>query len=69
MERVYKKIEIVGISAKGFDDAISKAVEKAAKTVHGLAWFEVVEQHGRVENGKVAEYQAVVKIAFKLDEK
>lgn len=68
MDRVYKKIEIVGISSAGFDDAIRKAVEKASTTLHGLAWFEVVEQHGRIENGKIAEFQAVIKVAFKLDQ-
>lgn len=68
MDRVYKKIEIVGISSVGFDDAIKKAVEKASHTIHGLAWFEVVEQHGRIQDGKIAEFQAVVKVAFKLDQ-
>lgn len=67
MERVYKKVEIVGISKAGYEDAIKDAVERASKTLHGLAWFEVVEQHGRIADGKVAEYQAVIKVAFKLD--
>jgi len=67
MERTYKKIELIGISAKSYEDAISNAVAKAAQTLHGLAWFEVAEQHGRIVDGKVAEYQAVIKVAFKLD--
>lgn len=67
MERVYKKIEIVGISAKSFEDAITNAIERASKTLHGLAWFEVAEQHGRIADNKVAEYQVVLKVAFKLD--
>lgn len=68
MDRVYKKIEIVGISNKSFEDAIKNAVEKASKSLHNLAWFEVTEHHGRIDNGKIAEFQAVLKIAFKLDE-
>lgn len=67
MERVYKKIEIVGISQKSFEDAISSAVEKASKSLHGLAWFEVTEQHGKITEGKITEYQAIIKVAFKLD--
>jgi flavin-binding protein dodecin len=67
MERVYKKIELVGVSSKSYEDAISKAVEKAAKSIHGMAWFEVTEQHGHIADGKVTEYQAVVKVAFKVD--
>lgn len=67
MDRVYKKIEIVGISNVGFEDAVKKAIEKAVSTLHGLSWFEVVEQHGRIQEGKITEFQAVVKVAFKLD--
>lgn len=67
MDKVYKKIEIVGISSKSFEDAISKAVKRASKTLHGLSWFEVAEQHGRIVNGRVAEYQVVLKVAFRLD--
>lgn len=67
MERVYKKIEIVGISSKSYEDAINEAVQRASKTLHGLAWFEVIEQHGRIVEGKVAEFQVVLKVAFKLD--
>ncbi len=67
MEKIYKKIELVGISTKSFEDAIREAVERASKTLHGLAWFDVIEQHGRVVDGKVAEFQVVLKVAFKLD--
>jgi len=67
MERVYKRVELVGISPKSFEDAVNNAVEKASKTLHGMAWFEVMEQHGRISEGKVVEYQAVIKVAFKVD--
>lgn len=68
MDRVYKKIELVGISGKSFEDAIKNAIEKASKSLHALAWFEVTEQHGRIDNGKIVEFQAIIKVAFKLDE-
>lgn len=67
MGKVYKKIELVGISTKSFEDAISDAVATASKSLHGLAWFDVVEQHGKILDGKVAEFQVVVKVAFKID--
>jgi len=35
MEKVYKKIELVGVSNKSYEDAIKNAVEKAAATIHG----------------------------------
>lgn len=67
MDRVYKKVELVGISSKSFEDAVNNAIAKAAQSLHGLAWFEVVEHHGRITDNKVTEFQAVVKMAFKVD--
>ena len=65
--KVFKKIELVGISPASFEDAIKNAVAKASESLHGLCWFEVTEQHGKIVDGKVAEFQAVVKVAFKID--
>lgn len=67
MDRTYKKIEIVGVSEKSYEAAIGNAIAKASKSVHELSWFEVTEQHGKIKDGKVAEYQVVMKVAFKLD--
>lgn len=67
MSKVFKKIELVGISTNSYEEAIANAVERAAQTLHGLAWFEVTEQHGKIVDGKVAEYQAVLTVAFKMD--
>lgn len=68
-DHAYKMIEIVGASKKSYAAATEVAVERAARTLHGLAWFEVAELRGRIENGKISEYQVKVKIAFQLDEK
>lgn len=68
MDRTYKKIELVGISEKSFEEAISNAVKKAGETLKGLSWFDVIEQHGKIEGSSVAEYQVVIKAAFKLEE-
>ena len=65
-DRTYKLIEIVGTSAKGYDDAVRNAVAEAAKTLEGLAWFEVVEQRGQILDGKVVEFQVTVKLGFRL---
>ncbi len=66
-EHVYKVVEIVGSSPKSIEDAISSAVEKAAKSLRELRWFEVVETRGHIENGKVGHYQVKLKIAFTLE--
>lgn len=67
MDKTFKKIELVGISEKSYEEAISNAIGHASKSVHGLSWFEVTEQHGKIVDGKVTEFQVVLKAAFKLD--
>ena len=66
-DSVYKTVDIVGSSAKGIEDAIDGAVKKAAKTVNHLNWFEVTEIRGHIEDDKVAHYQVVMKLGFRLD--
>ena len=65
-DRTYKLIELVGISDQSFADAASNAVRKASETLRGLAWFEVVEQRGAITDGRVAEYQVKIKVAFRV---
>lgn len=67
MGNVYKKIEVVGVSATSMNEAINNAIEEAAKTVHGMRWFEVVEQRGRITNGKADQFQVTIKVGFKID--
>lgn len=67
-EHVYKIIEIVGSSTISSDDAIRNAVEKAGKTVRHLNWFQVIETRGHVEDGKVAHFQVVLKVGFRLED-
>ena len=65
--KAYKKIEVVGVSKDSASGAIEAAVAKASESVRNLSWFEVGEIRGRIEGGKVAEYQASVVIGFELD--
>lgn len=68
MSATYKSIELVGTSGESFEDAVDSAVERAAETLHGLRWFEVLEQRGHVADGRVSEYQVKVEVWFHLDE-
>ncbi|MBA4176819.1 MAG: dodecin flavoprotein [Leptothrix sp. (in: Bacteria)] len=67
MNGIYKKVDIVGTSTVGLSEAIAAAVEEAGKTLRHMAWFEVIEQRGGIRDGKVAEFQATVRIAFKVE--
>lgn len=63
---IYKKIELTGSSSVSIQDAIEKAVAKAAKTLHDLRWLEVVETRGHIDQGKVAHWQVTIKVGFTL---
>lgn len=63
---VYKIIEIIGRSDKGFTEAAQNAVESAGRTVKAIQWVEVASFGMKVVDGKVAEYQARTKIAFEV---
>jgi flavin-binding protein dodecin len=65
-DNIYKIIEIVGSSPTSIEDAIEKAVTRAATTVKDIGWFEVQETRGHVEGGKVMHYQVTLKIGFTL---
>jgi dodecin len=67
-DHVYKKIEIVGSSPKGMEDAVHNALSRASKTIRNMRWFEVAETRGYVEDGKVEHWQVTLKIGFTLDE-
>ncbi len=66
-EHVYKTIELTGSSKRGIEDAVRNAVTRAAKTVHKLQWFEVVETRGHIVDGDIGHWQVTVKIGFTLD--
>ena len=67
-DHVYKKIEVVGSSPKGFEYAIKNALARGEKTVRNMRWFEVTETRGDVENGEVSHWQVTLKIGFTLEE-
>lgn len=63
-EGAIKVIEVIGISSKGFDDAITQALKKASKTIQGINGFEVKRQMASVEDGKIVQYKVNLKLAF-----
>jgi len=61
---VAKVIELIGSSKVSFDDAVKNALDEAAKTIRGITGIWVKSYKASVENGKIAEYRAIVKITF-----
>jgi dodecin len=66
-DHVYKSVEVTGSSTEGVTQAIDRAVARAAETLRELDWFELIAVRGHIEEGRVAHYQATVKIGFRLE--
>jgi flavin-binding protein dodecin len=67
-EHSYGISEIVGSSTESTDDAIRNAIAKATEDRRHIRWFQVTEMRGHVENGRVAHYQATLKLGYTLEE-
>jgi hypothetical protein len=68
-DHVYKSVEITGSSPAGVDEAIERAIAKASETLRHLDWFELVAVRGQIgDDGRVAHYQATLKIGFRLED-
>ena len=64
----YRVTEIVGTSEEGTDAAIRNGLERAAKTLRNIDWFEVVSTRGHVEEGAIHHFQVTLKVGFRLDD-
>ena len=67
-DHVYKHIQLTGTSTVSSDDAIRAAIVKAAKTVRGMHWFEVIETRGQIEDGALKHWQVSIRVGFTLED-
>ena len=65
-DSVYKVVELVGTSAKSWEEAAKNAVETAATTLRDLRVGEIVKLDMTVDDGKVTMYRARVDVSFKV---
>lgn len=66
-DHVYKVIEVVGSSSKSVEEGIENAINRASETIDNVEWFKTEEIRGAVMDGKVAYYQVVLKVGFRLN--
>ena len=64
-ESVYKIIELVGTSSESWEKAAVAAVDTASKTLRDLRIAEIAELDMQLENGKVINYRARVRVSFR----
>ena len=66
-ESVYKIITLVGTSTESWEKAAAAAVEQAAKSLRGLRIAEVEELDMQLDQGKIINYRAKVRVSFKYE--
>jgi len=64
---VVKVIELIGTSPKNWDEAAANAIKAAAKTVRNIKGIELKRCSAKVENNRIIEYRAIVKLAFDVE--
>lgn len=66
-DHIYKKIELVGSSPNGIEDAVTNAITRAGKTIRNMRWFEVGEIRGQIQDDKIPHWQVSITVGFTLD--
>ncbi|MGW2854429.1 dodecin [Streptomyces sp. NPDC001215] len=66
--RTVSDLRAVGSSPEGVDQAVRNAISRASQTLRNLDWFEVTQVRGRIENGRIEDYQVGLKVGFRLEE-
>jgi flavin-binding protein dodecin len=64
-DSVYKIITLVGTSPDSWEKAAANAVEQAAQSLQDLRIAEVEELDMQIDNGKILNYRAKVRVSFK----
>ncbi len=64
--QTYKIVELLGVSDLSYDDAASRAIARAGRTLKGLGWYKVTDLRGLIRDGEVAEYQVTLQLGFRL---
>ena len=66
-DNVYRVTEVYGSSENSIEDAISRAISTASKTLRHVEWFEVSEIRGHINGTEVGHYQVGVKLGFRYE--
>jgi dodecin len=62
---VYNFIELVGTSSKGWEEAVSNAIDRADKKLTNMRIVEVVEMDAKLVEGKIVQFRTKVRLSFK----
>ncbi|MHB1126832.1 MAG: dodecin family protein [Bacillota bacterium] len=59
-----KVVELVGESPTNWKEAVQTAIAEASRTIPNITGVEVYNLTANVDNGRISEYKANVKIAY-----
>ena len=65
---VAKNIELSSTSTVGFEDAVQKGIERAARTIDNIRGAWIKEQKVEVADGKIAEYSVTMILTFVISD-
>ncbi len=65
---IAKVSELSATSNKGFQDAIELGIARANKTLRNVKSAWIKEQHVRVTQGTITEYQVNLMVTFIIDD-
>lgn len=65
--KVFKVVELIGTSPNGWEEAVKNVIDTATSKITNIRIAEIVELDTKLENGKVAEYRAKVRLSFKVE--
>jgi flavin-binding protein dodecin len=68
-DSVYKVITLIGTSTESWEKAAAAAVDMAGKSLRDLRIAEIEELDMQLEDGKVKNYRAKVRLSFKYEGK
>jgi flavin-binding protein dodecin len=67
-ESIYKIIDLVGSSSTSWEDAATKAIDRASKSLRDLRIAEVQKLDIKIEDGKPAQFRTNLRVSFKYQD-
>jgi flavin-binding protein dodecin len=58
-----RMVEVTARSEVGYSEAVRTAIERLLEAGEKVHFFQVIEQRGAVREGKLKEFQVIVKVA------
>ncbi|MHC4599587.1 MAG: dodecin family protein [Planctomycetota bacterium] len=64
---VARVTEITASSPKDFTSAVQEGMTRAAQTLRGITGLEVTALKAKVDDGKITEFRATMRVTFVLE--